>query len=58
MMYPGFFIPTENGPETAVTGQTGPDRLQFGSVSNRPKFKIQIWIQKKWKILKKILKIL
>ena len=29
-----------------VTGQTGPARLRFGPVSNRPQFKIQIWIQK------------
>ena len=34
--------PTGTGPEIAVTGQTGLDRFRFGSVSNRPKFKIQI----------------
>ena len=40
-------------PETAVTGQTGPDQFRFGSVSNRPKFKIEIWIQKNKKFSKK-----
>ena len=56
--WPGLKKPTKTGPETAVTGQTGPDRFRFGSVSNRPKFKIQIWIQKNEKFSKKILKIL
>ena len=42
----GFFLPTGTGPETSVTGQTSPDRFQYPPVSNRPKFKIQISIQK------------
>ena len=33
-------------------------RFRFGPVSNQSKFKIQIWIQKKWKIPKKFRKIL
>ena len=37
----GLNLPTGTGPDTAVTGQTGPDRFRFGVVSNRPKFKIQ-----------------
>ena len=36
------FLPTETGLETAVTGQTGPNRFRYRPVSNRPKFKIQI----------------
>ena len=39
---PGLKKPTGTGPETVVTGQTGPDKFRFGPVSNRPKFKIQI----------------
>jgi hypothetical protein len=46
------FLPTGTGLETAVTGQTGPDRFQYRPVSNRPKFKIQILIQKNEKIPK------
>ena len=38
----GLNLPTGTGPDTAVTGQTGPDRFRFETVSNRPKFKIQI----------------
>ena len=38
----GLNLPTGTDPETAVTGQTGPDRFRFRPVSNRPKFKIQI----------------
>ena len=49
----GLNLPTGTGPDTAVTGQTGPDRFRFETVSNRPKFKIQIQIQKNKKILKK-----
>ena len=39
---PGLKISTGTGPETAVTGQTGPGWFRFWPVSNRPKFKIQI----------------
>ena len=34
------------GNRSGVTGQTGPGQLRFRPVPNRPKFKIQIWIQK------------
>ena len=56
--HPGLNLPTGIGPDTAVTGQTGPDRFRFGTVSNRSKFKIQIWIKKSEKNLKNFLKIL
>ena len=38
----GLNLPTGTGPETAVTGQTGPDRFRFRfrPVSNMLKFKI------------------
>ena len=39
---PGFFLPTGTGPETAVTGQTGPDRFRYRPVSNRPNLKLKI----------------
>jgi len=42
----GFTKSLGTGPVWPVTGQTGPARFRFGPVSNRPKFKIQIWIQK------------
>ena len=35
------------GNRSGLTGQTGPAQFRFGPVSNRPRFKIQIWIQKK-----------
>ena len=35
-------FPTGTGLQTAVTGQTVPDRFRYRSVLNRPKFKIQI----------------
>ena len=38
---PGLSKPVGTGPVW-----TGPARLRFGPVSNRPEFKIQIWIQK------------
>ena len=53
--HPGLNLPTGTGPDTAVTG---PDRFRFGTVSNRSKFKIQIWIQKSKKNSKNFLKIL
>jgi len=49
----GLNLPTGTGPDTAVTDQTGPDRFRFETVSNRPKFKIQIQIQKNKKFSKK-----
>ena len=52
LIWSGFFLPAGTGPETAVTGQTGPDRFRYRPVSNRSKFKIQIWIQKNKKIPK------
>ena len=48
----GFPLPVGTGPVWLVTGQTGPVRFRFGPVPNRPKFKIQIWIQKNEKFLK------
>ena len=50
--HPGFTKPLGTGPIWPVTGQTGPGRFRFGPVSNWPKFKIQIWIQKNEKFLK------
>ena len=52
---PWFTKPVGTSPVWPVTGQTGPARFWFGSVSNRFKFKFDL---KKWKIPKKILKIL
>ena len=45
---PGFTKPVE---------PVKPVRFRFGPVPNRPKFKIQIWIQKNEKFLKKYFKV-
>ena len=50
---PGLTKPVGTGP----VWPAGPARFRFGPISNRPKFKIQIWIQKNEKF-PKFLKIL
>ena len=40
---PGVFLPTGTGPDRLPRF---PDRFRYRPVSNRPKFKIQIWIKK------------
>ena len=46
------FFSTGTGPETAVTGVTGPDRFRYRPVSNRSNSKLQIWIKKNKKFPK------
>jgi len=46
------FLPTGTGPETAVTGVTGPDRFRYRPVANRPNSKFNFEFKKMKKILK------
>jgi len=40
------FLPTGTGPETAVTGATGPDRFRYRPVANRPNSKFKFELKK------------
>ena len=52
LAHPRVFLPTGTGPETAVTGVTGPDRFRYRPVANRPNSKFNFEFKKMKKILK------